>query len=314
VNRALFRLALRRLLLRRRSILLALAPMLAALVAVVQAADGTADAKAFSSLMEQLFLPTILPFLALVIGASAIGEERDDGTILYLTSTPLSRLAIVLPAIVAAALTTIVLCLPGLAIVIALSQGDDFSASASAWAIASVVAGACAYTAVFGALSLRVKRPVVIGLIYVLFWEGSIATFAPSARWLSLAAYQRAVVAGGLPEFTDYNVPAIGAFAAAAVSSASWRPETNGAVRDPPRHHPPHHDGRNPRDGRRCRGRSRRDRNDDRCRRGGCPCSGRCCSTRLGSSTSMEGPARATKAGVRSGPIGTRSGLHTRRG
>ena len=92
MNRALFRLALRRLLLRRRSLLLAFAPMLAALVAVVQAADGTADAKAFSSLMEQLFLPTILPFLALVIGASAIGEERDDGTILYLTSTPLSAL------------------------------------------------------------------------------------------------------------------------------------------------------------------------------------------------------------------------------
>ena len=227
MNRALFRLALRRLLLRRRSLLLAFAPMLAALVAVVQAAGGTADARAFSSLMEQLFLPTILPFLALVIGASAIGEERDDGTILYLASTPLTRLAIVLPAIVAAALTTIVLCLPGLAIVIALSQGDDFSASASAWAIASVVAGAGAYTAVFGALSLRVKRPVVIGLIYVLFWEGSIATFAPSARWLSLAAYQRAVVAGGLPGFTDYNVPAIGAFAAAGVlagvaAAATW--------------------------------------------------------------------------------------------
>ena len=71
--------------------------MLAALVAVVQAAGGTADARAFSSLMEQLFLPTILPFLALVIGSSAIGEERDDGTILYLASTPLTRLAIVAP-------------------------------------------------------------------------------------------------------------------------------------------------------------------------------------------------------------------------
>ena len=89
MNRTLFRLAMRRLLLRRRSVLLALAPMLAALVAVVQAAGGTADARAFSGLMEQLFLPTILPFLALVIGSSAIGEERDDGTILYLASTPL---------------------------------------------------------------------------------------------------------------------------------------------------------------------------------------------------------------------------------
>jgi ABC-2 type transport system permease protein len=217
VNRALTRLALRRLLLRRRSLLLALAPLFAALVAAIQAARGTADAEAFASLMEQLFLPTILPFMALVIGSSAIGEERDDATILYLASTPLPRLAIVLPAVAAAAAATIVLCLPGLALVIALGQGGGFSAPAALWAVASVVAAACAYAGVFGALSLRVKRPVVIGLVYVLFWEGSIATFAPSARWLSLGAYARAAVAGGLPSDTDFNVPAIGALPAVAV-------------------------------------------------------------------------------------------------
>lgn len=220
MNGALFRLALRRLLLRKRSLLLAFAPLLAALVAVVQAADGTADAAAFASLMEQLFLPTVLPFLALVIGSSAIGEERDDGTILYLASTPLPRFAIALPAIVAAALTTVVLCVPGLAIVIALSPGSDFSVTSALWAVAAVAVAACAYAAAFGALSLRVKRPVVIGLIYVLFWEGSIATFAPSARWLSLGAYARAIVAGGLPSSTDFNVPAIGGFAAVAVLTA----------------------------------------------------------------------------------------------
>ena len=88
---------------------------------------------------------------------------------------------------------------PGLAIEIVLSPGDDFTRPAAAWAIASVIAGAFAYAAAFGALSLRVKRPVVIGLVYVLFWEGSIATFAPSARWLSLGAYARAVVAGACP-------------------------------------------------------------------------------------------------------------------
>ena len=220
MNLALFRLALRRLLLRRRSVLLGLAPLLAALVAAIDAGQGTADAQSFADLMEALFLPTILPFLALVIGASALGEERDDATILYLASTPLSRLAIVLPALAAAALTTIVVCLPGLLIVIALAPGDDASLSTTAWALASVVGAACAYTGLFGALSLLVKRPVVIGLIYVLFWEGSIGTFAPSARWFSLGAYARAVAAGGLPAFTDTNVPAIGAAAAFAVLAA----------------------------------------------------------------------------------------------
>ena len=220
MNAALFSLALRRLLLRRRTVLLALAPMLSALVAVIQAAGGTADADAFASLMEQLFLPLILPFIALVVGASALGEERDDGTILYLASMPLPRLAIALPAIVAAAVTTIVVCLPGLLITVALSPGDDNGITTAGWAFASVIVASCAYVAAFGALSLRVKRPVVIGLIYVLFWEGSIATFAPSARWLSLGAYARAIVAGGLPSSTDENVPAIGAAAAVAVLAA----------------------------------------------------------------------------------------------
>ena len=220
MNGTLFRLALRRLLLRRRSALLAFAPLLSALVALIQAAGGTSGADAFASLMEQLFLPLILPFIALVIGSSALGEERDDGTILYLASTPLPRLAIALPAIAAAALTTLVLCLPGLLITIALSPGSDLSASTAGWAVASVAAGALTYAAAFGALSLRVKRPVVVGLIYVLFWEGSIGTFAPSARWLSLGAYARAIVAGGLPSATDRNVPAIGALAAIAVLAA----------------------------------------------------------------------------------------------
>jgi ABC-2 type transport system permease protein len=217
VNGTLFRLALRRLLFRRRSLLLGLAPLLSAIVALIEVADGRAGADALGSLMEQLFLPLILPFIGLVIGSSALGEERDDGTILYLASTPLPRLAIALPAIAAAALTTAVLCLPGLLLTVVLAAGDDLGAANAAWAVASVLAGSLTYAAVFGALSLRVKRPVVIGLIYVLFWEGSIATFAPSARWLSLGAYARAIVAGGLPSWTDRNVPAIGALAAVAV-------------------------------------------------------------------------------------------------
>lgn len=228
MNGTLFRLALRRLLFRRRSLLLSFAPLLSAIVALIEVADGRAGADALGSLMEQLFLPLILPFIGLVIGSSALGEERDDGTILYLASTPLPRLAIALPAIAAAALTTAVLCLPGLVLTIVLAAGDDLGIANTAWAIASVLAGSLTYAAVFGALSLRVKRPVVIGLIYVLFWEGSIATFAPSARWLSLGAYARAIVAGGLPSWTDRNVPAIGAPAAVAVllavtaASALW--------------------------------------------------------------------------------------------
>jgi ABC-2 type transport system permease protein len=40
----------------------------------------------------------------------------------------------------------------------------------------------------------------VIGIIYIILWEGSIATFAPSAAKLSISAYGRAFVAHALPQ------------------------------------------------------------------------------------------------------------------
>ena len=44
------------------------------------------------------------------------------------------------------------------------------------------------------------RRPIVVGVLYILLWEGSIATFAASADRLSIAAYGRALVAERLPQ------------------------------------------------------------------------------------------------------------------
>ena len=40
---------------------------------------------------------------------------------------------------------------------------------------------------------------MLIGLIYIVLWEGSVATFAPQANWLSVGAYGRSMIAEGLP-------------------------------------------------------------------------------------------------------------------
>jgi hypothetical protein len=46
--------------------------------------------------------------------------------------------------------------------------------------------------------------PVVIGVLYILLWEGSIATFAASADRLSIAAYGRVLAVEGV---IDVNAP-----------------------------------------------------------------------------------------------------------
>ena len=42
-------------------------------------------------MVQQLFVPTVAALVALVIGVSALGDEREDGTVLYLVATPIPR-------------------------------------------------------------------------------------------------------------------------------------------------------------------------------------------------------------------------------
>lgn len=57
-----------------------------------------------------------------------------------------------------------------------------------ALALASAV-GALAYSALFVALSLVTRRPVLLGLVYVLIWEGLLGNFVSGTKVLSIQQY-----------------------------------------------------------------------------------------------------------------------------
>ena len=55
-------------------------------------------------------------------------------------------------------------------------------------AVAAVV-GAIAYSAFFLLLSLLTRRPVLLGLVYILVWEGLLGRFVSGTRKLSIEQY-----------------------------------------------------------------------------------------------------------------------------
>jgi ABC-2 type transport system permease protein len=198
-----YRLTLRALLLQRRTILLvllALAPVLVALIYAVAAKQGAHHIRFYSHMMQELFVPTIAAVVALVIGVSALGDEREDGTIYYLVATPQSRLGLIVTKVAAAWTATLLLLVPSVVVSALLILKGGVDASSILWPVAGVALATLAYCGVAGWLSLRTRRPIVIGVLYILLWEGSIATFAASASKLSIAAYGRALVAERLPE------------------------------------------------------------------------------------------------------------------
>jgi ABC-2 type transport system permease protein len=192
---------------------------LAVLLAILDRALSTNESAAtrYASLAETLFLSTVVAIVGLVLGASSIGDERDDGSILQLVATPVTRARIIVSKLAAAWTAVLVLCGPALAACIAIGLGGEATVRAVVWSVAALALCGLIYAALFLLLALVSGRPVLIGLVYVVLWEGSVATFAPQANWFSVGAYGRAMIAQGLPGADRANVPSISGYGASVV-------------------------------------------------------------------------------------------------
>jgi ABC-2 type transport system permease protein len=174
---------------RRRFLLLLPLPLLVVGLAVLADSMGATPEEWGDAVIYGLGIAVVLPVVALVIGTGVLGAEIDDGTIVHILAKPLPRREIILSkAAVAMAVTTITVAVPMYAT--GLVAGS--TRLAVGLAVASAL-GAMAYSAVFIALSLLTRRPVLVGLVYVLIWEGLLGNLLSGTQVLSIQQYVIAV-------------------------------------------------------------------------------------------------------------------------
>ncbi|WP_053333963.1 ABC transporter permease [Gemmatimonas phototrophica] len=141
------------------------------------------------------------PLIALLLGTSAFSAETDDGTLLYIVTTTTPRWWIVSARLLFAALLTGVLAsLSVLAsgfVAVGLSNPEGI---VTAFSVA-VFYGGVTYSALFTMLALLTRRSLVMGLVYVLFWEGALSETFQAIQFLSVRKWMTAVaeplIAGG---------------------------------------------------------------------------------------------------------------------
>jgi ABC-2 type transport system permease protein len=193
VTGALVSLTLRALLNRRRTLLLALLGVLVVGIVAIYRIGGPPEDQALEvtlQLLSDLAIGVLLPIVAVIVGTAAIGSELDDGTIVYLLARPVPRWRIVLVKLFVAWAVVTLLVVP--ATLIAGLIGQDDPALAIGFAAAAVV-GALEYTAIFVALSLVTSRALIVGLAYVVVWEGVVAGLFAGTRPLSVRQHVLAV-------------------------------------------------------------------------------------------------------------------------
>lgn len=189
MNGVIARITLGGLLGRRRFLLLLPLPLILIAAALIGRASGADPADWSDPVLSGIGFGVVLPLIAVIVGTGVLGTEIDDGSIVNLITTPVPRRTIVLTKLaVATGVTVAATALPlFVAGVIVASARLGFGLAIGA------VAGAAAYTALFLALSLVSRRPVLIGLAYLVVWESTLANLLSGVRLLSVQQYALAI-------------------------------------------------------------------------------------------------------------------------
>jgi ABC-2 type transport system permease protein len=199
---ALFVLTLRQHLRGRRLLVLSLLFLLPSVLAAIASLTPHSPPPEH---LEFAFVFNLIPLAlatltALLYAAGIIQDEVEEQTLTYLLMRPLPRWALYLTKLVVTMLVTMVLTgvFTTLTLVVIYWNTDQLLGEVLPWRalkIASLLALAlAAYCSLFGAIGLLLRRSMIVGLAYIIVFEGLLSGFVAVARQLTVMYYFRLLV------------------------------------------------------------------------------------------------------------------------
>lgn len=174
-----------------------------------------------------LYLGFLLPLVNLALGTHALGGEREKRTLIWLLTRPLPRPAIYLATWLALLPWSVMVSLASLA---AIGFAGGAVGREAAWRFAPAAAlGSVAFVSLFHLVGSIVRRPAVMGLAYIFFFETLVAILPGSLKQLSINYYVKSLfykvtadrVATLTPEALEVYAPAQATTAAMTLVLAS---------------------------------------------------------------------------------------------
>lgn len=153
-----------------------------------------------TSLTHETFIPFLIPIVALAVGVSAIGEQVEEGTIVYTWTRPIRRRAIYLGRLVAA--QTVATVLLSLSLMLCFLVMVSAGLSVITWDFLKlylqtfmiIAVGAFAYAALFAAMGTFFKKPVLPAILFAFGWENLVANIPARVQELSMQFHLRNLV------------------------------------------------------------------------------------------------------------------------
>jgi len=144
-----------------------------------------------------------VPVLGVFYGTSLMADEVEDKTITYLFTRPIPRGAVLVGKYLAYLVCTVCVVLPAVVIIWLLIVPLKGSLGASVIDLAKdlgvLALGLAVYGAVFALIGAALKRPLLVGLIFVFGWETLAMVLPGNLKRFTVAYYLQGLVPHAMP-------------------------------------------------------------------------------------------------------------------
>jgi ABC-2 type transport system permease protein len=157
----------------------------------------------FGLMIWAFYLRFSIPVLGVFYGTALIADEVEDKTITYLFTRPIPRGAVLLGKYLAYLGCTVFVVLPSVVIVWLLvipiggNLGSHYLDMVKDLILLSI--GLAVYGALFAFVGAAIKRPLIVGLVFVFGWEPAMLALPGYLKQFTVAYYLQGLVPQAMP-------------------------------------------------------------------------------------------------------------------
>ena len=166
-----------------------------------------------------VFMGFVLPLFTLSYASGAFGTDRESRSLVWLMTRPIPRSGIYLAKFLGTLPWCLAFGLGGFVAVCVAGGPIGREALARYWPAASMAT--VAFASLFHLVGAVFRRPVVVGLVYVFFFEAVVAALPGSLKLLSLTFYARSLMYNAA-KAAEYPVEMLPAMTTVVSSETAW--------------------------------------------------------------------------------------------
>lgn len=168
------------------------------LVLLLNPGTRSISASYFTEIGGPFYFILLIPLLALFYGSSVLNDEVDNKTLIYLTTSPVSKSSILIGKFLAHSLIAAIIVTAGQLFSYVTSSGTQLLRAAYLYKFGIFVGVALlailAYNSFFTLLGTLMKKSVLLGLLFIFFWETAVQYVPGTTQKLTISHYVKSLL------------------------------------------------------------------------------------------------------------------------